>query len=142
MLESTFVMIKPADFDIRFEVQDYICSRVCPEFMRVASIENVDMDLIYAHYEEHMRGPYKEIIEAPYLERPSVHIMQLFGKGIIEDTKSVCGLHFDPLKCGSETVRAIYGRDGPNNTVHRSNDLPDSIRENGIWAPCFDKYQI
>lgn len=85
------------------------------------------------HYQEHQEKPfYPGLIEA--LTSSDIVAMVIQGDDAIEKVRAINGAT-DPKKAKAGTIRALYGQELPNNSVHASDSPESADRETAIWFP-------
>ena len=86
-----------------------------------------------AHYQDHQeKSFYPGLIES--LTSSDIVAMVLQGDGAIEKVRAINGAT-DPKKANPGTIRALYGQELPNNSVHASDSPESAAREASIWFP-------
>lgn len=84
-----------------------------------------------AHYQEHQGKPfYPGLIES--LTSSDIVAMVLQADEAIEKVRTINGAT-DPKKAKPGTIRALYGQELPNNSVHASDSPESAARETAIW---------
>ena len=83
------------------------------------------------HYQDHQDKPfYPGLIES--LTSSDIVAMVLQGDGAIEKVRAINGAT-DPKQANPGTIRALYGQELPNNSVHASDSPESADREIAIW---------
>lgn len=83
------------------------------------------------HYKEHKEKSFYSGLLTTILEGDIV-AMVLTGEDAIAKVRSINGAT-DPKKAAPGTIRALYGEELPNNTVHASDSVESAQREMAIW---------
>lgn len=85
------------------------------------------------HYAEHRERPFYPGLLESILSDPIV-AMVISGDHAIEKIRKINGAT-DPKKAAPGTVRALYGGELPDNSVHASDSPESDAREIEIWFP-------
>ena len=73
---------------------------------------------------------FRSLIES--LTSSDIVAMVLQGDGAIEKVRAINGAT-DPKQANPGTIRALYGQELPNNSVHASDSPESADREIAIW---------
>ncbi|KAF5058978.1 nucleoside-diphosphate kinase [Proteiniclasticum sp. QWL-01] len=88
-------------------------------------------DQAKAHYAEHEEKPfYPGLIDS--ILSGDIVAMVVEGERAIETVRRINGAT-DPRKAEPGTIRALYGEELPNNSVHASDSVESAERESAIW---------
>lgn len=130
-MEQTLVLIKPD------AVERNLIGKILSEYER-NGLEIAEMQLLTAsketaaaHYAEHEGKPfYEELID--YITGGPLVAFVLEGENAITRVRTLNGAT-DPKDAVDNTIRALYGIDLSNNTVHASDSAESAEREIAIW---------
>lgn len=130
-MEQTLVLIKPD------AVERNLIGKILSEYER-NGLKIVEMQLLTAsktiaaaHYAEHEGKPfYDELID--YITGGPLVAFVLEGEDAIQRVRALNGAT-DPKDAGDNTIRALYGIDLSNNTVHASDSAESAKKEISIW---------
>lgn len=130
-MEQTLVLIKPD------AVERNLIGKILSEYER-NGLKIVEMQLLTAsktiaaaHYAEHEGKPfYDELID--YITGGPLVAFVLEGEDAIQRVRALNGAT-DPKDAGDNTIRALYGIDLSNNTVHASDSTESAKKEISIW---------
>lgn len=131
LMEQTLVLIKPD------AVERNLIGKILSEYER-NGLKIVEMQLLTAsktiaaaHYAEHEGKPfYDELID--YITGGPLVAFVLEGEDAIQRVRALNGAT-DPKDAGDNTIRALYGIDLSNNTVHASDSAESAKKEISIW---------
>lgn len=130
-MEQTLVLIKPD------AVERNLIGKILSEYER-NGLKIVEMQLLtasktiaVAHYAEHEGKPfYDELID--YITGGPLVAFVLEGEDAIQRVRALNGAT-DPKDAADNTIRALYGIDLSNNTVHASDSAESAKKEISIW---------
>ena len=130
-MEQTLVLIKPD------AVERNLIGKILSEYER-NGLEIAEMQLLTpsketaaAHYAEHEGKPfYEELID--YITGGPLVAFVLEGEDAIARVRTLNGAT-DPKDAVDNTIRALYGIDLSNNTVHASDSAESAKKEISIW---------
>lgn len=131
LMEQTLVLIKPD------AVERNLIGKILSEYER-NGLKIVEMQLLTAsktiaaaHYAEHEGKPfYDELID--YITGGPLVAFVLEGENAIQRVRALNGAT-DPKDAADNTIRALYGIDLSNNTVHASDSAESAKKEISIW---------
>lgn len=131
LMEQTLVLIKPD------AVERNLIGKILSEYER-NGLKIVEMQLLTAsktiaaaHYAEHEGKPfYDELID--YITGGPLVAFVLEGEDAIQRVRALNGAT-DPKDAADNTIRALYGIDLSNNTVHASDSAESAKKEISIW---------
>lgn len=130
-MEKTLVLIKPD------AVERNLIGKILAQYeennLKITRLEMIHAKKSVAeeHYVEHLGRPYYEKLIQQITQSPLVALV-LEGEDAINRVRQING-KTNPLEAEKGTVRALYGIDTSNNTVHASDSLLNAQRETNIW---------
>lgn len=130
-MEKSLVLIKPDG--VRRNIIGKIISMYEEQGLVIEKLKRLTPTRAMAeeHYKEHReKSFYPGLIES--LLSGDVVAMVVSGEYAIGAVRSINGAT-DPAKATPGTIRALYGEELPNNTVHGSDSEEGYLRELAIW---------
>ncbi len=130
-MEQTLVLIKPD------AVERNLIGKILSEYerngLKIAEMQllTASKTIAAAHYAEHEGKPfYNELIN--YITGGPLVAFVLEGENVIQRVRALNGAT-DPKDAEDNTIRALYGIDLSNNTVHASDSAESAKKEISIW---------
>lgn len=131
MSEKTLVLIKPD------AVERHLIGTILNEYernkLKIAEMKMliVSKELAEEQYEEHKeKSFYDDLIS--YITRGPLVALVIEGENAIERVRTINGAT-DPEEAESNTIRALYGQNVTENSVHASDSPETAEREISIW---------
>lgn len=138
MLYKTLIIIKPDA--TRREVHRDIVNELCAvEGLSIAAslYGTLSVDVVQNLYIAHLGASfYSELIE--FMRSGPCFVVALEGRDAVYRCLLHCGTNIDPDKCEPETIRSKWGTAANANSIHRSANPRDAIREISIFFPTID----
>lgn len=130
-MEQTLVLIKPD------AVERNLIGNILTEYER-NGLKIVEMQMLTAtketaaeHYAEHEGKPfYDDLVN--YITGGPLVAFVLEGEDVIRRVRALNGAT-NPKEAADNTIRALYGIDLSNNTVHASDSPESAKKEIAIW---------
>jgi nucleoside-diphosphate kinase len=135
--ERTLILVKP-DGVMRGLVGEVV-SRVEAKGYRLVALDmrTPDVDLLAAHYAEHVGKPFYEPLVS-FMSSGPVAAVVAEGQRVIEGFRSLAGAT-EPTAALPGTIRGDLGRDWGlpvvQNIVHGSDSAASAAREIALWFP-------
>ncbi len=134
-VQETLVLIKPDG--VARNLTGEILGRIEAKGYQLVDIRmlQADLDLLAAHYEEHLGKPfYEPLVE--FMQSGPVVAIRVAGNRVIEGFRSLAGTT-DPTTAAPGTIRGDLGRDWglkvQQNLVHGSDSPESAARELELW---------
>ncbi len=134
-VQETLVLIKPDG--VARNLTGEILGRIEAKGYQVVDIRmlQADLDLLAAHYAEHLGKPfYEPLVE--FMQSGPVVAIRVAGNRVIEGFRSLAGTT-DPTTAAPGTIRGDLGRDWglkvQQNLVHGSDSPESAARELELW---------
>ena len=134
-VEETLVLVKPDG--VARNLTGEILRRIEAKGYQLVDVKLVeaDLDLLAAHYEEHLGKPFYEPLVEFMMSGPVV-ALRIAGNRSIEGFRALAGTT-DPTTAAPGTIRGDLGRDWglkvQQNLVHGSDSPESAARELALW---------
>lgn len=139
MIERTLTFVKPYHIMLAYQILadlDQHGTRLA-----TARVQSVPLDVIEAHYSCHRDKPFFRRITLDIAGQPVV-LAVYEGEDIVKQFMDFIG-PTDPAKAPEGTIRRKYSLDSRaqadiegrtvRNVIHRSDSLPEALREISVW---------
>lgn len=126
-MERSLVLIKPDA--MKRNISGAIIERFEQRGLKIVALRMLHMDeaLAKRHYEVHQGKPFFEEL-VKYITSTPIIAMVLEGGKAVESIRKIMG-STDPAKAEKGTIRADFGLDLQNNSVHGSDSPENAAKE-------------